>query len=86
MSFCHNHFCSAVPKPECVEDKDCSNDKACLAGRCLNPCHDNPSICGVNAECHVQLHRPVCTCRNGFTGHAQHVCYESEYQYYIKNV
>lgn len=62
------------PKVECLQDSECTNDKACINSRCINPCSGN--ICGDNAECHAQLHRAVCTCRNGFTGNAQTSCYE----------
>lgn len=61
-------------KPECESDSECTNDKACLNQRCQNPCSTN--LCGQNAECHVQLHRPLCVCRDGFTGNAQNICFE----------
>jgi len=64
------------PKPECTSNDECSNDQACINERCLNPCTNSPGICGQNAECHVQLHRPLCSCRSGFTGQAQYACYE----------
>lgn len=84
-----------VPKPECILDSDCSNDKSCINQNCRNPCLEN--ICGNNAECRVQLHRPICICREGFTGNAQVACLESmtpllnyqmndSYRYYLLNV
>lgn len=63
-------------RPECVVDQECTNDKACINNRCINPCVQSPGICGQNAECHVQTHRPLCVCRDGFTGNAQRICYE----------
>lgn len=66
------------PKPECTQDSECTNDKACINQQCRNPCADNPTICGQNAECRVQLHRPLCICRDGFTGNAQTACFESK--------
>ncbi|EFX65777.1 hypothetical protein DAPPUDRAFT_229540, partial [Daphnia pulex] len=52
-------------KPECVTNSDCSNDKACIAQKCKDPC---PGACGVNARCQVVGHNPVCSCPNGYTG------------------
>lgn len=66
--------------PECIADNDCTNDKACINQRCENPCTASPNICGQNAECHPQLHRALCICRNGYTGNAQTACFESMYR------
>jgi hypothetical protein len=33
------------PKPECVQDGECTNDKACINERCQNPCAASPGIC-----------------------------------------
>lgn len=52
-------------KPECVTNSDCSNNKACIAQKCKDPC---PGACGVNARCQVVGHNPVCSCPNGYTG------------------
>ena len=65
-----------LPRPECTSDDECSNDKACINQKCVNPCTSSNGICGLNAECHVQTHRPICVCRSGFTGNAQYNCYE----------
>lgn len=62
-------------KPECERDSDCTNDKACINQQCRNPCAEG-NVCSANAECHVQFHRPICVCREGFTGNAQTACYE----------
>lgn len=67
------------PRPECESDSDCSNEKACINQQCRDPCAQ-ANICAQNAECHVQTHRPLCVCRNGFTGNAQSACYERKYQ------
>ncbi|KAJ8890112.1 hypothetical protein PR048_009619 [Dryococelus australis] len=65
-----------VPKPECTDDSECTNDKACVNQMCRDPCVEQPNTCGQNAVCRVQLHRPLCTCRDGFTGSALGQCYE----------
>lgn len=71
------------PRPECESDYECSNDKSCMNNKCINPCDEIPGICGQNSECHVQIHRAVCSCKSGFTGNAQFICYESKF-YFIK--
>lgn len=63
------------PRPECISDDECSNEKACINQKCINPCSES-KICGQNSECHVQAHRPSCSCRAGFTGNAHYACYE----------
>lgn len=65
-----------IVKPECEQDSDCTNDLACVNQQCKNPCYENPGICGQNAECRVQYHRPHCSCKDGFTGNAQLICHE----------
>lgn len=65
-------------RPECESDSECTNDKACINQKCVNPCVQL-SICGDNAICHVQAHRPLCVCHEGFTGNAQLACYESTF-------
>lgn len=62
-------------RPECESDLDCSNDKACINERCQSPCALG-RVCAENAICHVQAHRPLCVCQEGFTGNAQFACYE----------
>ena len=52
-------------RPECVLNTDCSRDKSCVRSKCDNPCTDT---CGINAECRVSNHIPVCTCITGYTG------------------
>uniref|UniRef100_A0A8D8TXE6 Neurogenic locus notch homolog protein 1 n=1 Tax=Cacopsylla melanoneura TaxID=428564 RepID=A0A8D8TXE6_9HEMI len=62
------------PKPECVTNSDCPNDKACINSWCKSPCADG--VCAPNAQCSVQFHRPICSCRDGLTGDANVQCYE----------
>lgn len=66
--------CSCLPnyigrapncRPECTINAECPGNRACQSERCVDPC---PGSCGVNTECSVINHSPVCTCQIGFTG------------------
>jgi hypothetical protein len=52
-------------QPECVINSDCPSYMACVAQNCRDPCQ---GVCGVNAECDVVIHVPVCSCLLGFVG------------------
>lgn len=67
-------ICSCLPeyvgsppacRPECVVSSECASDKACVNQKCRDPC---PNVCGTNADCRVNNHSPICSCRNGYTG------------------
>ncbi|XP_066901573.1 neurogenic locus notch homolog protein 1-like, partial [Halyomorpha halys] len=73
--------CSCLPnyigsppncRPECISNSECSNDKACINQRCIDPC---PGSCGSNAECRVVSHTPNCFCPSGFIGDPFTNCY-----------
>lgn len=64
-------------KPECTMNSDCPNHLACLSQHCRNPCE---GLCGINAECNVLNHVPVCTCAKGLVGDPFIVCRESPLQ------
>lgn len=66
--------CSCLPthvgsppacRPECVSSSECPSDKACVAQKCVDPC---PASCGLNADCRVINHSPLCSCQRDFTG------------------
>ena len=66
--------CSCLPemigsppncRPECVINQDCPIDKACINRKCQDPC---PGLCGINAQCNVRNHVPICICNKGFSG------------------
>lgn len=59
-------------RPECVLSTECPTEKACVSQRCQDPC---PGTCGINAECRVHNHSPLCQCRRGFTGDPFTRCY-----------
>ena len=52
-------------RPECVLNTDCSREKSCVRNQCVDPC---PGTCGLNAECRVSNHIPVCSCKESYTG------------------
>ncbi|KAJ8664368.1 hypothetical protein QAD02_006030 [Eretmocerus hayati] len=55
-----------IPNSYCFVPDDCPNHQMCVKEKCRNPC-DNVT-CGMNAECFVKDHEPVCLCKNGFKG------------------
>ena len=64
---CIANFIGKPPycKPECMRNSDCKLDKACVTNKCSDPCLNN---CGLNSECKVVNHRPVCACLQTYTG------------------
>ena len=70
----------SVPQPECTDNSDCPNDKSCFNQQCVNPC--TLDSCGQNSQCHVQLHRAVCVCGEGYTGNPHQYCRERKFPYY----
>ena len=62
-------------KTQCTINSDCSSDKQCLDGLCVNPC-SLPQTCGLNAQCFVSGHRPQCSCPPGFIGNPTRQCTE----------
>lgn len=52
-------------RPECLVDSDCTTLMSCSNQKCINPCI---GACGLSAECRIHNHKPICYCRNGFTG------------------
>ncbi|GLH12973.1 Uncharacterized protein GBIM_17629, partial [Gryllus bimaculatus] len=49
----------------CRSSAECERSKACLQGRCLDPC---PGVCGNGAICRVVQHTPTCYCPEGTLG------------------
>lgn len=58
-------------RPECILSNDCSNNKACIRNKCVDPC---PGICGQGANCAVFNHIPICSCPIGYKGNAFVAC------------
>jgi hypothetical protein len=64
---CLQNYIGAPPncRPECVLNSECPSQEACIQQKCRDPCVGS---CGIDAECRVQNHVPVCTCREGYEG------------------
>lgn len=58
-------------RPECILNSDCSSNKVCTQNKCRDPC---PGLCGLNAECNVINHSPLCMCSQGYTGDPYDYC------------
>jgi len=71
---CLPEFVGSPPgcRPECVVSSECAQNKACINQKCTDPC---PGTCGLNANCQVINHSPICSCLSGFTGDPFTRCY-----------
>lgn len=65
---CLSQFNGTPPNctSECESSSECDAGKACIKQKCVNPCLS--STCGMNANCTVVNHSPLCTCVEGFGG------------------
>lgn len=80
-ALCRNGACTCASEyrgnpyegcyPECVQNSDCSYDKACSNNKCADPC---TGICGQNAECAVVNHIPTCSCIQNYEGDSFTLC------------
>lgn len=70
---CLSEYVGAPPncRPECVVSSECPHDKACQENKCVNPC---PKLCGINANCKMINHSPICSCRPSYTGDPFTMC------------
>lgn len=53
-------------RPECIMNHECPHNLACINQKCQNPCAS--ASCGLNADCQVVNHLPMCTCFPGYSG------------------
>lgn len=70
---CQPNYIGAPPncRPECVINADCPSNLACINQKCKDPC---PGSCGINAQCIVKNHTPICTCYENYIGDAFTEC------------
>lgn len=66
--------CSCLPemrgvppncRPECISNSECKSNEACISEKCTDPCI---GTCGLNAQCRVINHNPVCSCPTNYIG------------------
>lgn len=71
---CLSNYMGSPPncRPECSINSECPSNKACIQEKCRDPC---PGSCGINANCNVINHTPVCTCAERDTGDPFTSCY-----------
>lgn len=64
---CLPEFLGSPPycRPECISNNECPSHLACINKKCKDPCEGS---CGINAECRVVSHTPMCVCPSDFTG------------------
>ena len=67
MCSCNPGYTGSPPscRPQCIVNDECSRDQACSNQKCINPCD---GACGLNSECSVRNHLPICKCPAGYTG------------------
>lgn len=70
---CLSGYIGAPPqcRPECTINADCPSDTACINQKCKDPC---PGSCGLNAQCFIKNHTPICTCIENYAGDAFTEC------------
>lgn len=70
---CLPDYIGAPPacRPECTINSDCPSNLACINKKCKDPC---PGSCGLNAQCIVQNHTPICSCFENYAGDAFTEC------------
>lgn len=57
----------------CEGDSECSDDKTCYNGQCVNPCSISDP-CAITAECYGSNHRATCKCKPGLEGNPMIRC------------
>lgn len=66
--------CSCLPgykgippncRPECLKSTECPPYLSCVNEKCVDPCK---GLCGINANCIVKNHNPICSCLPQYTG------------------
>ncbi|KAG7170134.1 Neurogenic locus Notch protein-like 1 [Homarus americanus] len=66
---------SACQLGSCRSNNDCPSTQACYKYECKNPCVSPAgSVCGINANCKVEKHVPICSCPEGYEGNPIQEC------------
>lgn len=65
-------------RPQCLSDKECPDDLACINKRCQNPCD-----CAPSAICNVANHIPSCRCPTGYIGNPHESCTIGMYIFFL---
>lgn len=68
-------FIAAEVTVGCKSSSDCTLSESCVNELCTSPCN-----CGIDSECHVQNHHPICVCKPGYSGNPQYGCFKLECQ------
>ncbi|KAA0193421.1 hypothetical protein HAZT_HAZT000221 [Hyalella azteca] len=63
-------------KPQCLSDRDCPDDYACTATKCVRLCSLNE--CGIDAICKAYRHKAECSCPPGYLGNPAIYCAKPE--------
>jgi len=67
----------ACRRGECFKDDECPSHQACFDYKCKDPCKGPDTSCGLNANCQVKNHGPVCSCPAGYQGDPIVSCFRS---------
>lgn len=72
---CQPNYLGSPPncRPECLISSECSQQQTCINQKCKNPCD---GVCGINTDCKVINHSPICTCKLQHTGDPFSRCYK----------
>lgn len=84
----HHPICTCKPgysgnpqygcfKLGCENDAQCSDDKTCFNGQCVNPCFVSDP-CAISATCYGSSHRAACKCPPGLEGNPLVRCERAE--------
>ena len=70
MCSCNGGYIGSPPncRPECIINDECNRQQACCNQHCINPCD---GACGLNSECTIRNHLPICKCLSGYNGFQQ---------------
>lgn len=74
---CQPEYTGSPPacRPECLVSSECTQQHACINKKCQNPC---AGVCGINTECKVINHSPICTCKLQYTGDPLNQCFRGK--------